>query len=121
MKNWIGQTIRVGDVVWRGARDGNSSSFKVGKVIVSTDEKITVNWLYEYGWAYLKGPTGNDHIVMPRAINSKGTLKDPNSLVVIHPDLLAYAKLWSDRVSEYNSTGDPFLKDMIVKEFNKDD
>jgi hypothetical protein len=38
MYNWLGQKIEVGTVVGRGARDGNTSTFKVG-VVTGLDEK----------------------------------------------------------------------------------
>ncbi|MFE7797031.1 hypothetical protein [Nocardia sp. NPDC057440] len=45
--NWLGQTIKPGTIVGRGARDGNTSSFKVGKVISVDAEKRTarIEWL----------------------------------------------------------------------------
>lgn len=47
MRNWLGQKIAVGDVVGRGARDGNSSSFKLGVVDAIDDKGVRVHWLYE--------------------------------------------------------------------------
>ena len=46
--NWLGQELTVGSKVYRGARDGNTSSFKVG--VVTKLEPFTVNWLFEPGW-----------------------------------------------------------------------
>lgn len=47
--NWLGQKIGVGDIVGRGARDGNTSSFKIGRVLsFNIDKQIAkINWLYE--------------------------------------------------------------------------
>lgn len=51
--NWLGQTVgEVGAYVCRGARDGNTSSFKIGIVEkVSVDSthglRCRVNWLFE--------------------------------------------------------------------------
>lgn len=47
--NWLGQVIRVGTVVARGARDGNTSSFKVGRVVnLNLEKRIArVEWLRE--------------------------------------------------------------------------
>ena len=49
MINWLGQEIKVGDIVYRGARDGDSSSFKIGTVIkVYPDkQKARVEWSVE--------------------------------------------------------------------------
>jgi hypothetical protein len=113
MKNWLGQRIKVGDVVWRGARDGNTSSFKVGRVIESENDRVRVHWLYENLWRRL----GTEFFVMPTRIDSKGLLKSADSLVVIHPDLLAYAEIWNERVSEYNATGDESVLTMFINEF----
>ena len=46
--NWLGQELTVGSKVYRGARDGNTSSFKVG--VVTKLAPFTVNWLFEPGW-----------------------------------------------------------------------
>lgn len=46
IKNWAGQEIRVGDVVWRGARDGNMSSFRVGRVVAIHEDKRTAHVRY---------------------------------------------------------------------------
>jgi len=51
VKNWLGQEIEVGSLVYRGARDGNTSSFKVGRVISIPEGKSPrVEWLIEPGW-----------------------------------------------------------------------
>lgn len=46
MKNWLGQDIEVGSIVYRGAREGNTSSYKVGRVLEVRPEraKVTVQW-----------------------------------------------------------------------------
>ncbi|MGW0245109.1 hypothetical protein ACWDYH_00565 [Nocardia goodfellowii] len=50
--NWLGQTIEVGTIVGRGARDGNTSSFKVGRVVsLKPDRKARVHWLVEPGYS----------------------------------------------------------------------
>ena len=50
--NWMGQDIFVGAYVFRGARDGNTSSFKVGKVLsINAEKKIArIQWLFEPGY-----------------------------------------------------------------------
>lgn len=49
MRNWLGQEIEVGSVVYRGARDGNTSTYKVGTVIKVNEDKRTarVKWHME--------------------------------------------------------------------------
>ncbi|MGY1896185.1 hypothetical protein [Nocardia gipuzkoensis] len=51
MRNWLGQDIKVGAIVGRGARDGNTSSFKVGRVLALNEDKRTarIHWLHEPG------------------------------------------------------------------------
>ena len=51
LTNWVGQPVEVGTIVGRGARDGNTSSFKVGVVTkAQANERPTVHWMYEEGW-----------------------------------------------------------------------
>ncbi len=49
MRNWLGQDIQVGSVVYRGARSGNTSEYKVGLVTKLNEEKkkVTVDWIIE--------------------------------------------------------------------------
>lgn len=48
MKNWLGQELEVGTVVYRGARDGNTSSFKIGVIRkMSLDKAPRVEWIAE--------------------------------------------------------------------------
>lgn len=49
MKNWLAQEIEVGSKVYRGARDGNSSSFKVGIVSKLNEEKRTARVEWHWG------------------------------------------------------------------------
>lgn len=68
--NWMGQEIFVGDYVFRGARDGNTSSFKVGRVLSINAEKKTarIEWLFEpsYDWKQ------KEHYVH-RIVDTKGS------------------------------------------------
>lgn len=56
MKNWLGQNIDVGSYVYRGARDGSHSSFKVGLVERLNPGKGTANvrWLVEPASVFTK-------------------------------------------------------------------
>ncbi|QGH75836.1 hypothetical protein L3Y25_gp128 [Gordonia phage Syleon] len=48
LTNWLGQYFYPGVAVCRGARDGNTSTFKVGVVQKITDGgKVSVKWLFE--------------------------------------------------------------------------
>ena len=48
MKNWLGQDIVAGTLVYRGARQGDSSSFRVGRVVDErNNNKVRVTWLLE--------------------------------------------------------------------------
>ncbi|AXQ64465.1 hypothetical protein L3Y19_gp122 [Gordonia phage Neville] len=53
IQNWLGQYFSVGNRVCRGARDGNTSSFKVGIVVGINAEKrnVRVHWVAKpAGW-----------------------------------------------------------------------
>lgn len=88
--NWMGQEIFVGDYVFRGARDGNTSSFKVGKVLSLNHEKQTarVNWLFEPMFVWNDART--ERWEAPRKIDTKGS-PSINSLCLISVD--DYARL----------------------------
>ncbi len=64
MKNWLDQEIAVDDIVYRGARDGNSSSFKIGKVVKLSADKGTarVEWIMDQhvAWQTNAGTCGID-------------------------------------------------------------
>lgn len=63
--NWLGQEIKLGSLVYRGAREGNTSSYKVGvveKITRRTEPKfgseyfLRVNWRFAPGlWFYSSG------------------------------------------------------------------
>lgn len=74
MRNWLGQDILPGSVVYRGAREGNSSSYKVGVVESIKDGKARVHWQYEPGWAWRRTAAGvNERVYdVPNTMNSKG-------------------------------------------------
>lgn len=48
MKNWLGQDIVAGTVVYRGAREGDSSSFRVGVVDLVREEKRTARVIWHW-------------------------------------------------------------------------
>lgn len=51
LKNWLNQDINVGDIVYRGAREGNTSSFKIGRVKKINDDSrnVTIGWIIVEG------------------------------------------------------------------------
>lgn len=58
MKNSWGQTLKVGDVVYRGARQGNSSEYKVGVVeSLKQGKPPRIRWKYEASvqWVRIDG------------------------------------------------------------------
>lgn len=88
-ENWLGQKLHVGDHVYRGARDGNSSSFKVG--VVTKLDKFTVNWLYEPDGMW-QGPRGDQKWVSYiRKMDSVGR-PDPDSCVLVDPWSVRFLK-----------------------------
>lgn len=90
--NWIGQEIEVNSIVWRGARNGNSSSFKIGQVmsVNPVAGSARVRWLFEprSDWLvreYIPAVRW-ENLKRVRHIESKGS-PNVNSLVVINVDL----------------------------------
>lgn len=92
MQNWAGQQIKVGSVVWRGVRDGNSSTFKIGVVekLNSATGRPTVKWMYTQGqyWLVEKHIPKRAWEFLPKVVrlSYKGA-PDVNSLAVIDIDL----------------------------------
>ena len=87
MQNWLGQEINVGDYVYRGARDGNSSTFKIGLVVAERDDKVRVLWLFEDGWKVIRDANGVfvDSVPGAKPLNDSFGWLDPRSLFVIDP------------------------------------
>lgn len=56
MRNWLGQDIQPGMYVYRGARGGNHSSFKIGQVekLNSGKGTVKVRWLVEPSGVFTK-------------------------------------------------------------------
>lgn len=76
--NWAGQRIEPGAAVWRGARDGNTSSFKIGRVEAADGETARVRWVAEMVWPGDVRLLGEKSIGRP-SIDSL-TLIDPATL-----------------------------------------
>ena len=81
-ENWLGQIIEVNSVVYYGARSGNSSTYKIGKVIRMTkvtDGDLTwVNTRVEWAW---------ENRYSKRQVNSASTLS-VDGCVLVEPNTL---------------------------------
>jgi len=88
MINAWGQKIEVGSVVYRGARDGSSSTYKIGKVLSLKDGKPPrIDWLFEQSGRWID--VGDKRFYYPfpcRLKNSQGS-PSADSLVLIDVDL----------------------------------
>lgn len=69
-KNWLGQTLEVGDYVYMGIRAGNGSEFRVGRILdfiespgpYSTSlpvKKAKCVWFYADSWIWLTHVNGD--------------------------------------------------------------
>ena len=75
MKNWLGQEIEEGDLVYYGARSGNTSTYRLGKVVSFPERKpisrwyeselgpqnVRVEWIAEPGIKWEKDEFGKTH------------------------------------------------------------
>ena len=90
MKNWLGQDIVEGTLVYRGARHGDSSSFRVGRVVGErNNNKVRVTWLLEpnhYDYPHLP-----EHLKGLRfgSANNESTV-DVDTVIEISLDNLEY-------------------------------
>jgi len=97
VRNWLGQDIVPGSVVYRGARQGNGSDYKVG-VVESVDESQgTARVVYKYtlGSTYRITPD-RESAWGPVELDSKGS-PSINSLIVLSDNDLArldQARFW---------------------------
>lgn len=99
VKNWLGQDIVAGTVVYRGARQGDTSSFRIGVVDIVREEKrnARVEWKwsgttsgvwdarnYDTHWS---DPNRYSVSGPHKYIGGKGTC-DIDTLVKMDPDML---------------------------------
>lgn len=104
MFNWLGQDIVPGVYVYRGAREGNYSSFKMGRVrkVNEDKQKVTVDWLAQPESLWLVDDNNVDIVVdtigKPRWAKS-GT-SDINTMVVIDSATAERAIAYSEIVAE---------------------
>ncbi|AXH49236.1 hypothetical protein HWB76_gp166 [Streptomyces phage Blueeyedbeauty] len=87
MKTVWGQEVSVGTLVYRGARSGSSSEYKVGVVQSFSKGKPRVNWLYEQSgkWFWI----GDERVwyAYPSALKNSFGSPAPESIVPIDVDL----------------------------------
>lgn len=112
MRNWLGQDIQVGSVVYRGARAGNTSSFSVG-VVSRLDEdkgKVRVDWKYgpsNYIWRK-RNPTDRAEwldVGIPGRLQGSGSPGiDSVVLIDVDFDLLEDKLRLAERWKEYELT-----------------
>ena len=100
MKNWLGHDIQVGTVVFRGGRQGDSSSFRVGIVDdfdTSKDRQARVTWLWESGWRTIwfgesawERDKRNYRVRGPNKSTTARTRYEINDLVKLEDGMLEY-------------------------------
>jgi hypothetical protein len=100
--NFMGQKINPGDYVFRGARSGNTSEFKMGRVVdVKPDGSVRVHWLVGPGGFWFVDPvTQKRHMRsgLPHTLDSYGTIKDVSGLCVLSQSdgaaILSFRDYW---------------------------
>jgi hypothetical protein len=132
VKNWLGQTLDVGSPVYRGARQGNSSEYKVGIIESISNGKARVAWKFELGilWEtvdrgakYADGSIRYDRdfvAYVPRKLDSKGS-PGLDSLVALEPvvyqrleAIYALVEEWNERRDALPMTKQEFIDRMGV-------
>lgn len=107
MRNSWGQEINVGDVVYRGARRGNSSEYKVGVVqSLNPGKNPRVKWVFQSSvkWIHVDG----DYVTTPsiyKPISSGASSPSLESLIVVDFDLeqlAVRAKFFSEIDKDFN-------------------
>jgi hypothetical protein len=93
--NWLGQNIEVGSYVYRGARAGNTSSYKIGRVTKIKGDKVTVKWgaeapYSETNYAWFNNQRVDLDIPALWSVGGSGT-SNKNTLVVMSEDEYKYA------------------------------
>lgn len=95
--HWLGIEIKPGMAVWRGARDGNSSEYRVGRVLKVNKDKATVEWVGVNHILYFHNSGTSEHIETVKRMGyswgpEKPTLCDIQGLVPISEELYKQAK-----------------------------
>lgn len=99
MINWLGHDICVGAVVYRGGKQGTSSSFRIGIVELTREEKGTarVEWKWTagmrhiwFGQVYYDRHSDNYTVPGPHKASTQKTNYPINDLVRLDDGLLDY-------------------------------
>lgn len=99
MKNWLGHDIVPGAVVFRGGKQGTSSSFRVGIVELLREEKAIarVEWKWTagnrhiwFGQVYYDRHPDNYVVPGPHKAHTQRTNYSINDLVRLEDSLLDY-------------------------------
>ena len=111
--NFMGQKISPGDYVFRGARSGNSSEFKMGRVVdVKPDRSVRVHWLVTNGGFWFVDPVTQQREMrdgLPYALDSYGNIKDISGLCVMSQSdgaaIISFRDYW-ERETKRAHSGD---------------
>ena len=86
--NWLGQKLEVGSLVYRGARDGNTSSFKVGIITkINPNETARVKWIAYQGGSWLS-KFGGDRVWVTKLVEMNSAGSPSLESLVLLPDSL---------------------------------
>ncbi len=88
--NWLGQRLDIGTAVYRGAREGNSSSFKVGVIRKINYERQTarVEWLAAPARRWKAKPDGGYWENYTKKLDNTFGSPGLESLIAIDPALI---------------------------------
>jgi len=107
MKSWLGQTIKPGDVVYRGARDGTTSTFKIGVVEYVKEQTARVVWKYRHAWERITPDGQSTYFVnYGESMDSMGS-PSLDSLVVVDQSMLDFQKNRAAAVAVAKELGIP--------------
>lgn len=87
MKNSWNQEINVGSVVYRGARLGNGSEYKMGVVISIDGEKPRVEWKFKAYGRWINANGQRHHVPHMYECQSSKGFPSLDSLVVVDFDV----------------------------------
>jgi hypothetical protein len=95
MRNWLGQEINVGGYVYRGARQGDSSEYKIGIVtkVTESTRKVTVKWFARPSSISLYGDQGKViKVGVVGYVDSSGT-SDIDTMISVPPEVAEFARV----------------------------
>jgi len=109
MRNWLGQDITTGTLVYRGARRGDTSEYKIGRVL--DDSKMRVHWLLSTGRGVTNRVNDNWEVVRDLKVSNMDSKGNPSldSLVVLPQDV-------NDRVEDALSAIEQWKQGQITGE-----